>query len=61
MVDLDYDCCIGCGACAEICPEVFEMDDRINKARIIIFEVADQSCIEEAIAICPAECIYWNE
>ncbi len=61
MVDLDYDCCIGCGACAELCPGIFEMDDRIGKARVIVFEVTDKSCTEEAIAICPVECISWNE
>jgi len=61
MVDLDHECCIGCGACAELCPEVFEMDDRTDKARIIIFEVTDTSCIEEAITACPAECISWKD
>ncbi|MFZ0929940.1 MAG: ferredoxin [Syntrophobacteraceae bacterium] len=61
MVDLDNECCIGCGACAELCPEVFEMDDRTDKARIIIFEVTDRSCIDEAITTCPAECISWKD
>ena len=53
MVDVDYECCIGCGACAELCPDVFEMDDRTDKAGVIIFEVTDKNCIEEAISICP--------
>jgi ferredoxin len=35
------------------------MDDRTGKARVIIFEAIDKGCIEEAIAICPAECISW--
>ena len=43
MVDLDNECCIGCGACADLCPDVFEMDDRSRKARIIIFEVIDRA------------------
>jgi ferredoxin len=37
------------------------MDDRTGKARIIIFEVTDRSCIEEAITTCPAECISWKD
>ena len=39
MVNLDNECCIGCGACAETCPDIFEMDDRSEKARVIVFEV----------------------
>ncbi|MFZ2445206.1 MAG: ferredoxin [Syntrophobacteraceae bacterium] len=61
MVDLDTECCIGCGACAELCPDVFEMDDRTEKARVVIFEGGDRDCIEEAIATCPVECISWSE
>ncbi len=26
-VVLDEECCVGCGACAELCPEVFEMNE----------------------------------
>ncbi len=61
MVDLDYDCCIGCAACAELCPNVFEMDDKHEKARVIVFEIADRGCVDEAIAICPVQCISWEE
>ncbi|MEN6440374.1 MAG: ferredoxin [Syntrophobacter sp.] len=61
MVYLDTECCIGCGACADLCPDVFEMDDRIDKARVTIFEVRDRECIEEAISICPVECITWGD
>ncbi len=61
MVNLDSECCIGCGACAELCPEIFEMDDRSGLARVIVFEVTDTACAEEAIAICPVECISWCE
>ena len=60
-VDLDNQNCIECGACAELCPDVFEMDDRTGKALVIVFEITDKSRIEEAIAICPAECIFWKD
>ncbi len=60
LVDLDHECCIRCGACAELCPDVFEMDERSGKARVIVFEATDRECIDEAIAICPAECISWK-
>lgn len=60
-VDLDRESCIGCGACADLCPEVFEMDEKGRKARVIIFEAAGQSCIQEAIEICPVQCIFWMD
>lgn len=60
-VDLDNERCIECGACAELCPEVFEMDDRTGKAQVIVFEITDKNYVEEAIATCPAECIFLKD
>ena len=60
-VDLDNQACIECGACADVCPEVFEMDERSGKARVIAFEITEADCVEEAISICPAECIFWKD
>jgi ferredoxin len=54
---VDEDVCTGCGACAETCPEVFEMGDDV--AEVIADEVpveAEDSC-EEAAASCPVEAI----
>jgi ferredoxin len=31
---LDEECCIACGSCAELCPEVFEMDEDAEKAYV---------------------------
>lgn len=59
-VYLDEDCCVGCGTCAELCPEVFEMDEETEKARLIKAEGGNEACIEEAIASCPEECISWE-
>ncbi len=60
-VDIDNESCIECGACADLCPEIFEMDERTGKARVIVFETERTDCIDEAISLCPAECITWLE
>ena len=54
---VDEETCIGCGLCAETCPEVFEMaDDKARaKADEVPEDVAD-SC-REATEDCPVEAI----
>jgi ferredoxin len=56
-VVLDEECCVGCGSCAELCPEVFEMDADTEKAHVILPEGGNEECIEEAMASCPDDCI----
>lgn len=53
--------CIGCGSCVELCPDVFEFDEDSGKAVVILPEDGPADCIEDAIAECPVECIYWEE
>ncbi len=59
-VILDEECCVGCGACAELCPDVFELDEDEEKAHVILPEGGSEECIEEAIATCPNECISFS-
>ncbi|MGA7142963.1 MAG: ferredoxin [Desulfobacterales bacterium] len=58
VVDLSR--CSLCGACIEVCPRVF----RMNEAGYI--EVADLSAypeaeVDEAIKYCPEDCIDWED
>ena len=56
-VTVDEETCIGCGLCAETCPDVFEMND--DMARVKVDEVPENvsdSC-KEAIENCPVEAI----
>lgn len=54
---IDEDACIGCGACVDICPDVFEMDGDIAvvKTAQILEELEDKA--EEAADSCPTEAI----
>ena len=48
--------CLGCETCAELCPDVFEMND---EGLAEVREGADTAveCVDDAIASCPAGCI----
>ncbi|OGV58369.1 MAG: ferredoxin [Lentisphaerae bacterium GWF2_52_8] len=55
---VDRDTCVGCNLCAEICSDVFSMDDQ-GKACAIPGEVPknlEDSC-RDAIKQCPVEAI----
>ncbi len=55
-VKVDMDACIGCGACAAICPDVFEMGDD-GKSHAKTPELNEPGCAESAAAGCPVQCI----
>jgi ferredoxin len=58
---IDEVACIGCGACEEVCPEVFRMNESLGFALVINPGGADADKIEEAIEACPVNCITWSE
>ncbi len=59
--------CMGCGACASVCPEYFELkEDSGFKAHLKgakddngkeVLETDDIDSIKEASNVCPASCI----
>ena len=55
---VDPDLCTGCGACADTCPEVFQLGDD-NIARVTNPQGAGEDRIQEAIDSCPVEAISW--
>jgi len=57
MVKVDKNKCIGCGLCAGMCPETFQMDLN-GKSEVIKDEVTD--CAKNAAANCPVEAISVN-
>jgi len=52
MVGIIRNRCIGCGVCASICPDGFEMVN--GKARI---KDANADCLKDAAEKCPQNCI----
>jgi ferredoxin len=57
-VVIDKDECIGCEACVETCPDVFVFDSDEEKAYVIEGADFGLTCVDEAIASCPVECIF---
>ncbi len=54
MVKVDKNKCIGCGLCAGMCPETFQMD-LDGKSEVISDAVTD--CAKNAAENCPVEAI----
>jgi len=52
---VDAELCIGCGACVNVCPDVFEMKD--DKAIVIAPEKCGACDCEAAVNACPVEAI----
>jgi ferredoxin len=53
--------CVGCGSCVEICPEVFALNESLEKAQVINPGKCPEEKLNEAIDICPVHCIHWEE
>jgi len=52
-IKIDKEACIGCGLCASICSEVFEMKE--GKAKVKTQKKIP--CVKEAIDQCPVDAI----
>lgn len=60
-VSIDTYRCNGCGSCAVVCPELFHMDEGQEKAELIDGCVAVSPALEQAVTMCPVECIELEE
>lgn len=61
VVYIDMDECIGCESCVEVAPNTFVFDENTGKASVSNPDGDPEDAIQEAIDICPANCIHWEE
>jgi ferredoxin len=61
-VSVDKDLCIGCGLCADLCSNVFQLEDD-GKAGVKSQEAAqaELACAKDAASTCPSEAIKVEE
>ena len=57
---VDLSECNGCGACVDLCPEVFRFNDA-GFVEVIDLSESPKGDVDEAIMYCPEDCIYWEE
>lgn len=57
-VKVNKDACIGCGACAAICDEVFELNDEgLSTVKVDTVSKDNEDSAKEAIESCPTGAI----
>lgn len=54
---IDQDLCIGCGACVAISNDIFALDEKTMKVKIIKQPTKETEEIKMAIESCPVEAI----
>ena len=57
---IDLGQCTDCGSCVEICPEVFRKNSETGYIEIVSLYEYPEDCVQEAISICPTDCISWE-
>jgi ferredoxin len=55
-IEHDRAACIGCGACANLCPDNWSMADD-GKSKCKMTELEDIGCNQTAADACPVQCI----
>ncbi len=54
---VDEAACTGCGLCVDICPEVFELEGDVARAKMANIPEDLEDCAEDAADDCPMEAI----
>ena len=60
IITVDEDLCVGCGACASLCPETFELQND-GKAKVINKKGCEKCDCDMVINSCPVGAIKIEE
>ena len=58
---IDISECTDCESCLELCPSVFKKNKETGLIQVVDLSEYPEADIEEAISMCPADCITWEE
>ena len=58
---IDLSECIDCDSCLEICPAVFKRNSETGYIEVMDLPDYPEEDVQEAINICPADCITWED
>lgn len=58
---IDLGLCTDCEGCMTVCPAVFQFNQATDMLEVVEMNAYPEDCVNEAIKICPADCIAWEE
>ncbi|CAA2998584.1 chaperone dnaJ C76, chloroplastic-like isoform X1 [Olea europaea subsp. europaea] len=58
-VFVDEFSCIGCKNCANVCPNVFAIEEDFGRARVYS-QLGNLESVQDAVDSCPVDCIHWT-
>ncbi len=58
---IDIGSCTDCESCLEVCPEVFKRNTETGYIEVIDLPDYPEESVDQAISICPADCISWED
>jgi len=53
--------CVGCGICADKCPDIFELEDKLAIVKVQPSGQEQELCSREAADVCPVNAIAIKE